>query len=218
MKESSNIKIHEKIVQYSDITDKKVLEIGCGAGRISSLLATKCETLVAIDPDENAINKAKTTISGVNFKIGSGEKINFPSSTFDIVIFTLSLHHQDSSKALNEASRVVKNEGKILVIEPVIDGELEQVFSFVHNENAEKIEALNSIETCMLPVIESEFFSAEWLFENKNDLFQSLFEYYNVPFDSNTANNITFFLGEKIKLSPIILEDKMMIQVLAQKY
>lgn len=217
MKESSNIKIHEKIIQYSDITDKKVLEVGCGAGRISSLLATQCETLIAIDPDKNAINQAKTTTSGVDFKVGSGEEIIFPSSTFDIVIFTLSLHHQDSSKALKEASRVVKNDGKILVIEPVVDGELEQVFSFVHNENAEKIETQISIVTGELPVVESEYFSAEWLFENKADLFQSLFEYYKIPFDSNTANDITMFLGDKIKSTPIILEDKMIIQVLAGK-
>ena len=214
MKEYSAQKIYENIVKYSELENKKILEIGCGTGRISALLSKETNLLVAIDPDENAIQKAKANIPGVDFKVGSGEKLNFSDNFFDGVIFTLSLHHQNSRKALREASRVVKTGGKILIIEPVIEGEVERVFAFLHNENKNKRLAQKAIMDSGLSIVASEVFTATWIFSNEDDLFQSMFEYYDMPFDSDIALKISGLLGEKMKLSPIVLVDTMSIQSL----
>lgn len=122
MKEYSDQKIYGKIVKYTDFKNKNALEIGCGDGRILSLSFKESDSLIAVDSDEKMIRQAKTQISGVDFRIGSGEKLNFSDSFFDIVIFTLLLHHQNSRKAISEAARVLKSDGKILVIEPVVEG------------------------------------------------------------------------------------------------
>ena len=63
MEEDSAQKIYEKIVQYADLKNEDILEVGCGDGRISSLLAGVSESLVAIDPDVDSIENAKTNIS-----------------------------------------------------------------------------------------------------------------------------------------------------------
>lgn len=217
MKEYSDQKIYEKIVKYTDLKNKNVLEIGCGNGRISSLLFEESDSLIAVDPDEKKILQAKTHISGVDFRIGSGEKLNFPNTFFDIVIFTLSLHHQNSQKAISEATRVLKNGGKILVIEPVLEGEIEQVFAFLHNENNEKREAQKSIIDSGLFIADSEIFTAEWIFRNKDDLLQSVFQYYDMSFDSDIALKITNFVGNKIQSNPIVLLDTMIIQSLTKE-
>lgn len=214
MKEYSGQKICEKIFEYTELKNLKILEIGCGTGRISSILSTKTNLLVAIDPDENAIKKARANVSGIDFRIGSGEALDFPAAFFDIVIFTLSLHHQDSQKALNEATRVLKTGGKILVIEPIPEGEIEIIFSFLHNENKEKYFAQNCIDMSGLKIGKSEVFTSDWVFENKIDLFNSVFEYYDMPFDYDTTKEISNFLGEKINSDPIVCEDKMIIQIL----
>lgn len=214
MKEYSGQKIYENIVKYSELENKKILEIGCGTGRISALLSQKTSFLVAIDPDENAIEIARANIPGVDFSVGSGEKLNFADNLFDGVIFTLSLHHQNCRKALGEAARVVKTGGNILVIEPVIEGEIERVFAFLHNENTEKILAQQAIMNSGLSIVASEVFTAKWIFKNQDDLFQSIFDYYGMAFDSDIARKISNFLGGKIKLTPIVLVDTMMIQLL----
>jgi SAM-dependent methyltransferase len=217
MKEYSAQKVYENIVKYAELENKKVLEIGCGTGRISALLSQRTHFLVAIDPDENAIRKAKTNTSGVDFCVGSGEKLNFADRFFDVVIFTLSLHHQNSRKALLEAARVVKTAGNILVIEPVVDGEVERVFAFLHNENEDKRLAQKAIMDSGLSIVASEVFTAKWMFANEDDLFRSMFEYYEMPFDSDIALNISTCLGEKIKMNPIVLDDTMIIQSLKKK-
>lgn len=170
--------------------------------------------LVAIDPDENAIQNARINIPGVDFSVGSGEKLTFADSLFDGVIFTFSLHHQNSRKALREAARVVKAGGKIFVVEPVIEGEIERVFAFLHNENKDKRLAQKAITNSGLSIVASEVFTAEWIFKNEDDLFQSLFGYYDMPFDSDIAVKLSDLLGKKMKLSPIVLVDTMSIQSL----
>jgi len=214
MIENSGTKIFEKILKYVELKNKSILEIGCGKGRISSFLSQETKFLVAIDPDENAITDAKANISNVDFKVGSGELLNFPNSNFDFVLFTLSLHHQNSLKALAEATRVVKKDGIIIVVEPVIEGEIEVIFSFLHNENREKIFAQNSINNSGLSILETEVFTANWVFKDEIDLFKSIFEYYDMPFDSFSAQNISNYLGAKLKSCPIVCEDKMVIQTL----
>lgn len=214
MKEHSRQKIFDKILEHVELKNKKTLEIGCGRGRISSLLSTETHTLIAIDPDETAIEYARATIPQVDFRVGSGEKLDFPSNCFDLVLFTLSLHHLNCPKAIIEATRVSKPCGKILIIEPVIDGEIEIIFSFLHNENNEKKFAQQSIVNSGLTVEKSEVFSAEWFFDNQADLLKSVFEYYNMPSDPHGAEAISNYLGEKIKLSPIVCQDKMMFQML----
>jgi SAM-dependent methyltransferase len=217
MKEYSGQKIYENIVKYLELENKKVLEIGCGTGRISALLSKETNFLAALDPDENAIRKAEANIPGVDFSVGSGEELNFADNFFDVVIFTLSLHHQNSRKALREASRVVKTGGKVLVIEPVIEGEVERFFAFLHNENKDKRLAQKAIMDIGLSIVASEVFTAKWIFGNEDDLFQSMFEYYDMPFDSDITLKIYNLLGEKRKSNPIVLVDTMSIQSLKKR-
>jgi ubiquinone/menaquinone biosynthesis C-methylase UbiE len=112
MKTESDPRIVDKIFKYADLENKQVLEVGCGDGRISSLMIGKAGKLIAVDPDEEKIRAAGKVIPNAEFPIGSGENLEFSEGCFDIVIFTLSLHHQDSNAALREAKRVRKEEGK----------------------------------------------------------------------------------------------------------
>ena len=56
MHDNSDRKIADKISQFTHLNDKHVLEVGCGNGRITSLLAGKPKLLVAIDPDATALS------------------------------------------------------------------------------------------------------------------------------------------------------------------
>ena len=217
MKENSDRQIFEQIQKLSNLDNQAVLEVGCGDGRISKFLIKKTDHLTGIDPDERKIKAAQVNFPKGKFLIGSGENLDFSNEFFDLVIFTLSLHHQDSKKALKEATRVLKKDGLILVIEPIIEGEVERVFAIVNNEDQAKIDAQQAITESNLFVDRSELFYAHWFFSNKEDLSEYIFNYYELPFDSTLAQKIYDFLGVNAQKSPIKLLDGMIILALSKK-
>ena len=212
MIENSDRKIAEKIFQLVDLQNKQVLEVGCGNGRITSLLAGKSDNLVAIDPDTVKIKEAQNKAISADFRIGSGDNLDFPDECFDLVIFTLSLHHQNSKAALREAARVLKKGGEILVIEPINEGKVERIFALARNEEQAVLEAQQSINECGLSVEYSEIFNAKWIFDNKEDLCQSIFDHYDIPFNINIAEQIFDRLGAQVEDQPLELPDTMIIQ------
>lgn len=217
MYEDSAQKIVEKILQLTSLSDRLVLEIGCGDGRITSLLSTHTTQLVAIDPDPDLIRKARFELTGVDFRLARGEDLPFFDNCFDLVLFTLSLHHQKSSCALSEAGRVLKSDGQILVVEPVDDGEVEQFFTLVHDEKKEKEKAQKAIRQSGLNLVNTEIFSATWMFDDKDELCRSLFDYYEVPFDPDVARRVSTLLGAKQNSCPVVLSDTLMIQSLVKQ-
>ena len=84
--------------EFYDFTDQRVLEIGCGKGRITMDLAIPSRQITAIDPLEEDIQTAiENTPADLKDKIefitsGIGD-FNLPSgsSKFDIALFTWSL-------------------------------------------------------------------------------------------------------------------------------
>ena len=200
-----------KILQFADLRDQEVLEIGCGDGRITTQLVGKVKRLVAIDPDPAIIAEAKENMEGVDLHIGSGECLEFPSESFDVILFTLSLHHQDSSLALREAKRVLRDHGRVVILEPANDGEIEQICNFFHNEAQLLHDAFCAIETSDFEIERSEVFYTYWEFENEHELYEWLFTYYQKPSDNNLVVLIGKFLGDKVKSLPIILQDKIII-------
>ena len=77
----------------TDWHNKRVLEIGCGNGRLTRRLAHLGAQVDAIDPDRALIATAKkdlpTHISDrVRFKVGSALDLKYPNQTFDIAIFS----------------------------------------------------------------------------------------------------------------------------------
>lgn len=215
MHDDSDRVIYEKIVQFVNLENRRLLEVGCGDGRITKWLAGKSALLTAIDPDAQGIEEARNAISGVDFRIGSGEALTFQDASFDLVIFTLSLHHhQNPWSAISEATRVLDPDGRILVIEPTEDGDLEKIFALFNDETQDTAAAQRAIQDSDLRLEKEEHFSADWIFEDETALYEAAFSFYDKPFDPQVARQISDLLSEKLKSRPIVLEDTMVIQSL----
>ena len=75
---------------------KRVLEIGCGNGRLTRRLANLGAQVDALDPDKKLIATARKELplrfsDRVRYKVGSAENLKYPKQTFDIVLFAWSL-------------------------------------------------------------------------------------------------------------------------------
>ncbi len=64
-------------IGVADLKGRRVLEIGCGDGRVTAMLAGIPQRLVAIDPDAGCIEKARHQIAEAVFAAGSGEALPF---------------------------------------------------------------------------------------------------------------------------------------------
>ncbi len=76
---------------------KRVLEIGCGDGRLTLRLAAfQPKHIEALDPDPNRIRLARKNLPArygrrIAFHVGQAEKLRYPAEAFDTVIFAWAL-------------------------------------------------------------------------------------------------------------------------------
>lgn len=111
------------ILSQCDLSDKDVLEIGCGKGRITRDLAVHARHVIATDPDVTGLGAARASISfrNIDFMEAPSGMPEFPDASFDVVIYTLSLHHvpiAEMAVSLNKAAALLKKDGIIMVVEP----------------------------------------------------------------------------------------------------
>lgn len=80
--------------QAVDWEGKHVLEVGCGEGRLTQrILSLGVRRIMALDTNAERISKAKRNLPEplkrlVTFRTLQAEEIKYPSSTYDIVLFS----------------------------------------------------------------------------------------------------------------------------------
>ena len=82
--------------RVADFADARVLEVGCGDGRLTVPVAERAASVLAFDPDAAAIEAARSDLPAelagrVTFAAASATAIEIPRSAFDIVLFSWSL-------------------------------------------------------------------------------------------------------------------------------
>ena len=82
--------------RLADFTDARVLEVGCGDGRLTLGIAEQAASVFAFDPDEQAVERAHTRLPAeladrVTYEVGSAAELEIPRSAYDIVVFSWSL-------------------------------------------------------------------------------------------------------------------------------
>jgi 2-polyprenyl-3-methyl-5-hydroxy-6-metoxy-1,4-benzoquinol methylase len=108
----------ERLLGMVDFTDKVVLDIGSGTGRLAFAAAQKAKYVYAIDPVDRLREylrdeKEKIGIENIRISEGTIEEIPYPDDTFDIVM-SGHVMGDNLNKEMNEMARVVKNGGYII--------------------------------------------------------------------------------------------------------
>lgn len=94
----------------------KILEIGCGAGNVSSFLAQSGYVVIGCEFYPEAVEKSWP---GFQMVRGDTKDLPFQDNSFDIVgLFDVIEHVQDDIASLKEAARVVRKGGIIAVTAP----------------------------------------------------------------------------------------------------
>ena len=98
----------------------KVLDVGCGTGRLTLKLAGKVDHITGIDPSIQRIAVARRKLTQMNpgnvtFELGSSDDIGrYGEDVFDVVYLNAVFHWiNDKEEALNNIYRVLKPGGKL---------------------------------------------------------------------------------------------------------
>ncbi len=208
----------KKIKRQIYTPNPAILEIGCGTGRMTSLLSQQQARLIALDVDMEAVTTTQAKCENAHGLIGSGQQMPFKNQFFDHILFSLSLHHQKANQALTESCRVLRDGGSIIVLEPVFGAEFEDICLFFEDERDARLQALYGVISSELTMTHSEIFSTIWRFENKDELYQWLFDYYAIPWDDNSIQGMNRLLGEKVHHQPLDIEEKLIMIVLTPNH
>ena len=84
------------IERFVSLRRKRVLEIGCGDGRLTFTYASRASSVLAIDPDRPSIEDARFEqrsrgAFNIDFRVSSIEHLRAVGARFDAALFSWSL-------------------------------------------------------------------------------------------------------------------------------
>ncbi|WP_298439617.1 methyltransferase domain-containing protein [Geobacter sp.] len=120
-------RVRGEVIRHAGIREgDRVLDVGCGTGTASFLMAEQAGPegeVVGIDLAERMIaiarkKLAKSGLGNISFRQANAEDLPFPDSSFDRVTFFAVLHemnHEGRINALKETCRVLRPGGRVLI-------------------------------------------------------------------------------------------------------
>lgn len=106
------------LIPFADLEGKRVLEIGCGSGVHTRLLAAAGANVTAVDltPTAVELTTQRLTLAGLlaDVREADAESLPFEDAAFDFVWSWGVIHHSsDADRALTEIARVLRPGGRL---------------------------------------------------------------------------------------------------------
>jgi ubiquinone/menaquinone biosynthesis C-methylase UbiE len=121
---------------------ERVVDIGCGTGEHTALLASMAGEVVGIDNNQAKIRKAVERHPGIKFNLAEAAKTGFPDGYFDTAFMIMSLHEAFSDEVIKEACRIA---GELVIIDyaRVLYGFRKKLVEFIEREKYTGFAAVN---------------------------------------------------------------------------
>jgi SAM-dependent methyltransferase len=122
-----------------DVRGKKVLDVGCGEGRMCRWFAFQGAIPVGLDPTPELLAEARAQHPDGEYVEAGAESMPFPDASFDLVLSYLTLIDIEGYReAIREMARVLRP-GGLLVIANLNSFVTTRPRAWYQNENGEKI-------------------------------------------------------------------------------
>lgn len=104
------------------VAGKAVLDIACGEGYGSAILAGRAARVTGADVSIEAVEHARRTYSScgaLNFVQASATELPFPDATFDVVVSFETIEHlSEQERMVSELRRVLRTDGLLILSSP----------------------------------------------------------------------------------------------------
>jgi SAM-dependent methyltransferase len=104
-------------VTEGDLGGRRVLDVGCGTGRVAAALADRGAAVWAVEPSAEMLVVARHHVAGkrVELQQGRAEALPFEAGAFERALMRLVVHLVDRDRALQEVARVLDAKGRLVV-------------------------------------------------------------------------------------------------------
>jgi SAM-dependent methyltransferase len=137
---------------FAPLAGKHILDIGCGRGEIARDLIAQGARITGVDPAKEAIATARRVAPEAALTVASAEALPFPDDYFDGTVFLNSLHHVAPGAmgaALDEAARVTRPGGLVVVIEPLAAGSFFSALKLIEDETEVRRQAQDALAAAL---------------------------------------------------------------------
>jgi len=118
------IAVMNELLKYKE---KIILDLCCGTGNQIKLLSKHgFRNLSCLDISDSMLEIAKRGNSSIKIYKEDATNTNFDDASFDVVILSFAIHEKDRNTQqalMNEAYRIIKKDGLMLVVDYVFDNE-----------------------------------------------------------------------------------------------
>jgi SAM-dependent methyltransferase len=110
--------VYDIVVREGDLRGRRVLDCGCGTGRLSKALAESAASKVwGVDPEPEMLRVAAGSIpASVGLKEGRAEDLPFRDRWFERAVLWLVCHLVERPAAFRELRRVLTDDGRLVVV------------------------------------------------------------------------------------------------------
>jgi ubiquinone/menaquinone biosynthesis C-methylase UbiE len=105
--------LFELLVREADLVGRRVLDVGCGTGRVASALHERGSRVWGAEPSEEMAAQARAR--GVNVKVAPAEQLPFKDGWFERAVAWLVVHLLDRPAAFAEVARVLQPRGVLAI-------------------------------------------------------------------------------------------------------
>lgn len=104
--------LFELLVREGDLVGRRVLDVGCGTGRLLAALAERGARVWGIDPSPDMVAAARERGSA---KVARAEQMPFKDGWFERAVMWLAAHLVDRRRAFAELRRVLVSDGRVAI-------------------------------------------------------------------------------------------------------
>jgi SAM-dependent methyltransferase len=108
--------LFELLLREGGLSGGRVLDVGCGTGRLLTSLAERGIDAVGVDSSREMLVVARRKLPKASLVEAEAEELPFPDGSFDRVVFHLVVHLVERVKALAESYRVLAPGGTLAVV------------------------------------------------------------------------------------------------------
>lgn len=105
-----------------DTNKQRVLDVGCGGGFILSKVGNLFDFAAGVDMSVEALQFG-SAYTNASLNVANAEQLPFKNNSFDCIVSTDAFEHiPDDAAAMDEAFRVLKDSGYLIIYTPCTDG------------------------------------------------------------------------------------------------
>jgi ubiquinone/menaquinone biosynthesis C-methylase UbiE len=100
-------------------SDSHAIEIGCGTGHVTNMMAQEGATVVGVDLSSEMVTQAKSLYPSLEFREANVEDLPFADDTFNVALINFAIHHFARPEvACREIRRILAPGGRLVFAGP----------------------------------------------------------------------------------------------------